>query len=547
MVSAPEPSLPPSTSRAGAVTAYRVTPTATSAERLALARTLAPRVSSRSLGPLARILEVAGLGGCRSVVVEHDYTDHDWRSDHGAFWSARHERFDPLTDRLHFFAADVTADDAYDLEGVPPNDYLGYCVLRPTELGPVGRTVLRPPPDMRPRALCTVTETPSLFGNELRVTGVPFMQQDGEMLRCAHAAAWLCHYVGWSRGIISRKLTAELAAMSASGSKHRPMPSSGLNGEQMQRLFGKLELPALFFDVHDLPDTPAPMTEPAGGPMREILDGLRERRRSASPGEPSPEEQRRERLMRVICKYVNSGLPVVVFTRRDREHHAFVIVGWRDDGDGQVTLIACDDQVGPYELLDGAAGRDDLRGDWVSLMVPLPRPVLLTGEAAETRARAIVVLAAARADPTKQEADLAALAPDLETLRGGDVSIRSRLLRGRDLKGLLRADERGRDAVRLLRLARLPEHVWLVELHSRQARRDGRPCVLAELVFDSTSHDLRPAVITSASRTQARDEARLLVDGPGDNTVATGPGHEWESLINPRMLEERAPGDQQVA
>src|SRR5687767_6438102 len=47
-------------------------------------------------------------------------------------------------------------------------------------------------------------------------------------------------------------------------------------------------------------------------------------------------------------------------------------------------------------------------------------------------------------------------------------------------------------AVRALRLARLPHYVWVVEAQDRDAREAGEPSVLAEVVFDSTSHDLTP-------------------------------------------------------
>jgi hypothetical protein len=51
---------------------------------------------------------------------------------------------------------------------------------------------------------------------------------------------------------------------------------------------------------------------------------------------------------------------------------------------------------------------------------------------------------------------------------------------------------RGDDATRLLRLARLPHWVWVVEAHIRTARAAGLPAVVAEIVFDSTSSDRVP-------------------------------------------------------
>ena len=57
-----------------------------------------------------------------------------------------------------------------------------------------------------------------------------------------------------------------------------------------------------------------------------------------------------------------------------------------------------------------------------------------------------------------------------------------------------KAAERGLDdeSVRELRLARFSRLVWVVEAVDRQARNNGSPSVLGEVVFDSTSNDVFP-------------------------------------------------------
>src|ERR1700761_1271602 len=54
------------------------------------------------------------------------------------------------------------------------------------------------------------------------------------------------------------------------------------------------------------------------------------------------------RLITVICRYLNSRFPVLI----GAGDHAFVLVGWFRRDDGGVSFVACDDQVGPYEVID---------------------------------------------------------------------------------------------------------------------------------------------------------------------------------------------------
>jgi hypothetical protein len=63
-------------------------------------------------------------------------------------------------------------------------------------------------------------------------------------------------------------------------------------------------------------------------------------------------------------------------------------------------------------------------------------------------------------------------------------------------KRMLDKQGRGAGAVRELRFARLPHWVWVVEAHSRKLRDEGKPSVVAEVVYDSTSSDSQPYWLT---------------------------------------------------
>ena len=414
------------------------------------------------LVPLRQCLRVARDGGCQTVVIENRYVDADYRSEFSAFWSLKFAGRPGFTRRMHFFTAELEDDAIHWL----PDDtgYLGYIVLRPVATGVVGRTLLAPPPELTARkaTLATITERVSLFGTDLTVEGVPFCTQDGEFIRCAHAATWICHYGAVRRGLAGRHVSARLVEHSPTMlSYDRPLPSTGMNYQQMQAVFSATGQPALMYVLGDLPtvqgvpDPPPVSGTPAGG-----WD---------------------TRLFSVICRYLNSGFPVLVGT----PDHAFVLVGYYEEvvgTDKLIRFIACDDQVGPYEVIDNPLA--DIRGGpWEAVMIPLPPRAFLPGEAAENDAyETLIAFKYATSVPDRW----VELGNQLEVK---ELSLRTMLVSNRDYKRHLLEQGRADDVVRALRLAPLSNWVWVVEAHDRSAREAGKACAVAEFVYDSTSFE----------------------------------------------------------
>jgi hypothetical protein len=477
--------------------------------------------ATKRVKPLERVFEVAREHSCKTVVVEEEYWDSDHRSEYSVFWSKRFEPKTRNTKRLHFFKAELHARQLHALPG--ECGYIGYCIVRPTPLGPVGRTLLTPPPRLHRAVLTVITETPSFFGQALEVTGVPFCQQDGEAVVCAHTAAWLCHYIAYKRGIIPRRTTAEIAQLpSPEGSGHRPFPANGLTVAQLQGLFSSLHLPACLYEVPNLPELPAEYSKKARMNDAAIY---------------------RERIFRIVCKYINSGFPVVVLSE-EQEGHAFTLVGWKKKDSG-ICLISADDQYGPYEEIDDPMKKKD-RGDWMTLMVPLPEAVLMTAEGAEIAARAAADFIKDQYDRMDglegehaRASEIYAIAKELRTL-DGPISVRARLVDARRYKDAVGRQGRSDDVVRLLRLAHLPLWVWLVEFHRRDLR-DGKellPCVVGEYVVDATSHPDVPFVDLHSTASISVDIAESRRAPDGLNTTAAGAGEPWRSMIvDPDLFE----------
>ena len=345
--------------------------------------------------------------------------------------------------------------------------------------------------------MALATDHVSLFGQSLEVEGAPFYEQDGEFLRCAHVATWMCHYHAYLRGLVGREVTARLASLYPPGmSEERDLPSPGLTLSQIQAIFAESGQPALFYGLSKMPDV-------AGAPVPPASD-------NRHPGFWDP------RLFSVICRYVNAGFPVMVGS----EDHAFVIVGWYREGK-RIRFVACDDQWGPYQIISSPF--TDSRAPWQCLMVPLPAKVYLTGESAENAAHSVIQATGIRAGAQAEWRDLAA------KLSAGAVSLRTFLRSNHEYKSALDRQDRGDDADRILRLARLSHWVWVVEAHDREERSHGRPSVVAELVFDATSSDKEPIQSTLS----VPDLVAAFAPDGGGMVSGRGPLGPWSSQLAP--------------
>ncbi len=390
--------------------------------------------------PLERIVTLAREHGVRSLVVEQRYLDPDWRSEHAAFHGRLFRRHPSVTHRWHLFTDDV---DPTDLTRLDPAAYRGYAVMRPLPATPVGRTMITPPPGLDGGVLCAATERLSLFGTPLEVRAMPFLSQDAEYLRCAHATLWMVlRHAHLAHGV-PRRLTAAVHDAALGGViVGRQVPSEGLSVQQMMAGATALGLsPGL---VH-LPPTRA--EDDDAGML--TLGGI-------------------------LCRYVNSQAPPIVISRA----HAWVVVGYRrvspESGSG-VRLWRHDDARGPYlEVADPFDEVDDAHRPWQAAILPLLPEVYVTAERAEAAGEHWFRAYVAQADPD-------------EPIATADLTWRTYVTRSDEW--LERLSSRGVDAelARLYRLTPMPEYVWVVEAVDRAARAAGGPDVVGEAILDSTA------------------------------------------------------------
>lgn len=420
------------------------------------------RYADPGSAPLDRVLEIAKAQGVLSVVVEYRYIDADWRDEHANFYGETFRRYASVTHRLHFFAAVVSPnfDELEDLADA----YRGYSVMRPLPGTPVGRTMIEPPPEMAAANITTATETVNVFGHTFTVTAMPFISQDAQYLRCAHASIWMVLRHATLRYGLPRRLPGDVREAAAGGLVvGRQLPSDGLSASQMLNALDGLGLPTGVLEP--LPDS--------------------------GPGEiPTPGSAT---LYGVSCRYINSQLPPIVVSNS----HAWVVVGWSNepsDGHRRITLWRHDDARGPYIKVNNPWKEPESAHDpWRLILTPLMPRMNIDAERAEATGAAWL----------RQAIPQWSMNPDgtpgraARALAADEVSYHTYAVPSNDYKQRLKVRGLDPELVRLYRTTQMPKYIWVIEAVDRIERKHSRPAILGEFILDSTAATPNHLALTS--------------------------------------------------
>ena len=547
-------------------------------------------------GP-ARSLFSAFAPRASLAIVEFDYFDLDYRSEFSVTHETSFIARNPSARRVHFFSTQraPTPDERMrDFIVACTKSYLGYVIVRPQEPPTVGRSMvtangdcqwLRFKRQLRRHIRTAVPERVNLFGVPLTAVGVPFMEQDGHLLRCAHVSAWTCHFAAVLRGSVPRRASAEFhLAEDSSAAYGRPYPSGGLTATSLSQILRRLDLPPEVIDDETLRrkrlltwyDRPA------------LWNAVREADSSPEKARLARQEHvwRTENLTANVCRYLNSGVPCIL--SRQTLRHTQVVCGYlrrqslnaakrrelteHDSVSDVVAFIVQDDQEGPYrpvwvhELIKEM--QPPFRSWGLSVLVPLPAGLWLSGGAAELQGAEIFAQVVKERTgqlhdwaqmhqlTASQEAEhrqvLQRLQHNVSADGSGDLAIRSFAVRGTDLK----ESERIADptAQWVVGYTALPKFVWVIEVVDRTMRSQVKASVLATVVLDASA--------VSEKMVSRRALSPLIVHIPGqisrlvpevfDNTnwhpTRLGPyksgrwSHQHRRLSSPEKLWGRAKG-----
>jgi len=460
-----------------------------------------------------RLIEVAKAHKVVSVLVERRYIDADYRSEHSRFYSTTFQRYPSVAHRLHFFTSPVP-ESLEELDKLQ-SSYVGYSVMRPLDSAPVGRTMIAPPPGIDAR-WCLATDTVHLLGWSLQVDAVPFMSQDEQYLRCAHAAEWMVLYHAHLFHGLPRRLPADVYDESLGGEVvDRQLPSMGLSVSQILDSLHRFGL----------------------SPARLRLPESREQSKALDPDMSLPG---------IICRYVNSQMPPIVLS----QSHAWVVVGYEIKGPGHAhdnaVFYRHDDAAGPYiRIEDPWKEPKDQHRPWLLALPSLPRKCYMTAERAESLA---IFLFQAVTD--RLERALNGNVQDFSKFDGAPiedyVGFRTYGISSTLYKEQLRNRGIPEPVAQLYRLANWSKYIWVTEIQERVRRDESVECVFGEIILDGTAHHLTDLknptpllamhIAGSAMRKSPEfGNLRQVENEPWDFYGTGCPGRYWSPPEKPEM------------
>ena len=205
---------------------------------------------------------------CKSVVLEREYIDGDYRAGFARFHYLRHHDTNRRCHRLHFFSPQLNRRHLLHMPIYIAQGYLGFTVIRPLPGFRLGRSLLssRLMPDLPSGELefitCKARCRANLAGNELKFDGVPWMEQDTLVSACASAALWVASsYLASKFAPEFREYyTPEITDLATRYvvTTGRAMPSIGLTVEQMMYAIREMGYepvphdPASSFHAHNI-------------------------------------------------------------------------------------------------------------------------------------------------------------------------------------------------------------------------------------------------------------------------------------------------------
>lgn len=521
----------------------------------------------------------------RTLVIEFDYFDLDYRSEVAVRQESTFSALQWATDRLHFFSAmpDKDSDQRLytfakmcagrtSIDSPSNSGYLGYAVI-PRNSRRVGRSLVTPRAAIRndrneivfpsskvaEQTRTAAAETVNLFGNYLVAVGIPFMEQDGNVVRCAHVSAWMCHYTAVLRGAVARRPIAQLNTSSASPLEFgRRYPSLGLTVHEMTAILKASDMPPDILTYGVLRQS----RQPSWSDRRDMRVEMESHEEvfNRSPSSVDDEELLRrdrlaadvawtkENLSAAICRYLNSGMPVVLLRRR--EDHTQVVVGYLRESDLVGTKLASaqpsdreptsdvmyflisDDKDGPFYVVSLADLVDEIVRRHTDVLVPLPHSLWLSGSDAEILGtRVLEQMVARRLDRLSQvdspwlsddaqarEVALTRLQDFAKGMLNASYTVRTYAATGVDLKESFEKRVDNAELAESLNVIQLPRYVWVIEAIHRGSRKAQNPkSVHATVVLDATE---LPSVNLN-SRRALRTEPPLFAHLPGQILAPT--------------------------
>lgn len=328
---------------------------------------------------LRRLLQLAYRNGARTVVAQAGPISDEWAQENKALFSDIAEYLDGDPSLLLFLRGEVVDGEGI-AKAVEDRGVLGYAILRPGPLRSVVEGFITPNQSSDVHFItCQADRSFDIAGDGQPITislkGLPFMQQDGIVSRCADASLWIAtslvagaHPDWHDCSVVTHDLVHD-ALQFAPAVASRRLPSGGLGFDEMMLVLernGYDPIPYVFRT-----------------------------------------EEERNKSDQLVYRWVESGIPVILSLALEDAAHTVVVCGHTFDPDAwwpgartdYFPKLAAEEHwlssslwAVQYLLLDDNYGaalamtRGSLRTRTLAAIVPLPKSakVYLHAEDAET-------------------------------------------------------------------------------------------------------------------------------------------------------------------
>lgn len=212
---------------------------------------------------ICNYLETAHIN-CQTIVVESDYIERHYLEDYAEYYARCFHSHPRKCSRLHFFSNKFcetkftkclrgSAGRANTPKELQDN-YIGFAVIRPIPHTVFARVCLRPFEDLLSNKYCKILSRKvpvSLFGLNLWVETIPFIEQDKVVSACATSALWVALSANPNTSLNDLPSPSAItkAAAIPSIDAARTFPTSGLSPPQILRGLRHFNLePSIIWD-----------------------------------------------------------------------------------------------------------------------------------------------------------------------------------------------------------------------------------------------------------------------------------------------------------
>jgi len=437
---------------------------------------------------------------CLTILIEHNYIDSCYRDQFSFLYSKSFKEYPGYCTRLHLF--DIAYQNIDEIKNSDAKDlgYLGFIIISPLDVGNIGRTVLRPPTlDVnRYYYLCASSFKTHIFGKELTVAGMPFIQQDTMVMRCAQASIWMALQFMKEEYDLRAPSPSEITinATKYINLYGRTAPSEGLVAQQLLNALSSMGYSPLFY-------------------VKKYM-----------------EKEHKWEPMKIIYRYIESQIPVIAVL----SNHVITIVGhvfkptvkipeviknanivtsdlWtsafiiHDDANGPYRLLpsptenlASFEQEGLGDLLPSRDSKCKTVKDINSIIIPLPPKVYLPAQyldIVEEIVKKPNIINAIQIEADKGNQDALEYKSSLDPQTTNPLVLRSYLIISEKYKSRLDTLVGMSQILReQYKKMKMPRFIWITEITtaSRLSEADEeKRTIFGEVILDATATRFGPA------------------------------------------------------